>query len=357
MTQQQQPPQSQKALVGTTEGAIGLVHDAPVPQATGDSIVVKVAAVAVNPVDSKLVGDYVTPGAAAGFDYAGVVVALGPEATQFGWKVGDRVCSAVSGMNANTPEIGAFAEYTSSPEWFLWRLPDAWTFEQGASMGISWLTAGMALFHTLNLPGRPFAPSPKPIQVFVFGGSSSTGVCVIQLLKLAGFEVITTCSPHNFDYVRSFGPDHVLDYKADDVVAQIKALTKNGLRWVVDCISTTSSMQFCYQVVGRAGGRFVTLEPFSEAVAQTRKIIKADFVISPNLLGEVTWPEPHYKPENKEVIEFGRELVAIVNQLLEKELIRPHNLLVRNDGLEGISQGLKDIREGKMSGKKLIYVL
>lgn len=354
MDQQQQ---RQKALVGMADHTIGLVEDAPVPQATGDNVIIKVKAVAINPVDTKLTGDYVTPGATTGFDFAGVVVALGPEATHFGWQVGDRVCSAVFGMNSNNPTVGAFAEYTASSESFLFRLPDDWTFEQGASMGISWFTACMALFLALDLPGRPFAPSPTPVQVFVFGGSSSTGVCVIQLLKLAGFEVITTCSPHNFDYVRSFGPDHVLDYKADDTIANIKALTKNGLRWAVDCISNTASMQYCYQVIGRAGGCYVALEPYSEAVAKTRKVIKADFVLSLNLLGEVPWPEPHYKPEDQEVVKFGREMAVLVNQMLEKGLVRTPDLLVRNDGLEGILQGMQDIRESKISGKKLIYAL
>jgi NADPH:quinone reductase-like Zn-dependent oxidoreductase len=59
-------------------------------------ILIKTGAVALNPVDTKLIGDFVTPGVMFGFDCAGTVVAVGSGVTS-NVKVGDRVCGSASG--------------------------------------------------------------------------------------------------------------------------------------------------------------------------------------------------------------------------------------------------------------------
>lgn len=176
----------QLALVGTPEGAIHLSRDAPIPKATGDKILFRTKAVSVNPVDAKMVGPYVTAGAVAGFDFAGTVEQVGPDATKCGFQAGDRVCTAVMGMNSNEPTVGAFAEHTAAFEWILLKLPLHLSFEEGASLGISFMTTGLAIFKSLQVPGLPLDPATQSLPVLVFGGSSSTGTAAIQLLKLAG---------------------------------------------------------------------------------------------------------------------------------------------------------------------------
>ena len=351
-------PNHQTALVGTAEGTIKLSKDAPVPKATGELLLIKTKAVSVNPVDTKMQGAYVTDGAIAGFDFAGVVEEAGPDATKCGFKVGDRVCSALLGMNPSEPSIGAFSEYTAAMEWLLLQIPPSLSFEEGACLGISFMTTGLALFKSLGLPGHPLEPTTKPQPVLVFGGSSATGTAAIQLVKLAGFEPIATCSPHNFDLVKSYGASAVFDYKAPDCTAQIRKYTKNNIRFAMDCISTVASMQFCYQAIGRAGGRYTTLEPYSESVAQTRNTVKADWVMGPAMTGKaIGWPEPHGRLASAEMGEFGASWTKTLRKLLDDNLIRPHPIIVKQGGLSEVLKGIDDVRTKKISGKKLVFTI
>jgi len=61
----------------------------------------------------------------------------------------------------------------------------------------------------------------------IYGGSSASGVLGIQFAKLSGFEVLTTCSPSNFDYVKSLGADKVFDYNSPTCAADIRKYTDN----------------------------------------------------------------------------------------------------------------------------------
>ncbi|KAF4454155.1 hypothetical protein F53441_3290 [Fusarium austroafricanum] len=348
----------QTALVGTSDGGIRLSTTEPVPDITGDSVLIKTKAVSVNPVDTKMIGSYVTPGAVAGFDFAGVVEKVGPDATKCDIHVGDRVCTAIMGMNPLDPTVGAFAEYTAAVEWILLKIPPSLSFEEGASLGISFMTTGLALFKSLGLPGNPLEPTTEKIPVLVYGGSSATGTAAVQLVKLAGFEVITTSSPRNFEMVKSYGASAVFDYNDPNCTADIKKHSKNNIRYALDCISTTASMQFCYQAIGRAGGKYTALEPYSEAIARTRKMVKPDWIMGPQMLGkEIRWPEPHWRPANAEMGEFGVYWTAVLRKLLDNNLIRPHPIVVKQGGLEAVLGGIGDIREKKISGKKLVFTI
>ena len=90
-------PKAQTALIGDSEGNIILVHSAPVPELEDDRLAVEVKAVSLNPVDTKMVGGFHTPGAISGCDFAGIVTAVGSAAANGNIKVGDRICAAVAG--------------------------------------------------------------------------------------------------------------------------------------------------------------------------------------------------------------------------------------------------------------------
>lgn len=348
------PGHLQTALLGTAEGSTALSSDSPVPDVSRDAVLIRVKAVSINPVDSKMTGAYVTHGAVAGCDFAGVVDQTGPDVTSV--RVGDRVSTSVMGMNPLKPTVGAFAEYTTASESLLLKLPHDMSYEEGAALPTSFLTAGLALFHNLGLPGRPFSPSEKPITVLVYGGSSATGTAAIQLLKLAGFQVLTTCSPHNFDLVRGCGANTAFDYQDPDCISRIRQHSKNGLKYVLDCISTLASIRFCYQVIGRSGGKYTALEPYPESIAQTRSIVRADWILTLQILGhDIAWPEPHRRSANEAIATFGATWTIMLNRLLEEKLIKPHPLIVRNGGLYKVLEGVEDIRSKRVSGKKIVY--
>lgn len=124
---------------------------------------------------------------------------------------------------------------------------------------MGFMIAGLGLFKSLDLPGDPLQPNHKPMAVLVYGGSTATGTAAIQLLKLAGYSAIVTCSAHNFELVKSYGADIAFDYRLSTCAADIGAQTKNSLCYALDCISTSQSMDLCYAALGRAGGRYTAL--------------------------------------------------------------------------------------------------
>ncbi|KAH6845640.1 hypothetical protein B0I37DRAFT_380772 [Chaetomium sp. MPI-CAGE-AT-0009] len=372
---------TQSALVGGASDEIILSTSAPIPPRTeDDQVAVAVKAIALNPVDTKMLGDFHTPGAVLGCEFSGVVTSAGPVATsEWGLREGDRVSGAIMGMNPLRPQVGAFAEHTVAPARVVLKMRDDWNFAQGAGMGNAWYTSGWALFHTMGLPAGPqleplntLVPPPavpgvkttalrsgnKPVTVLVSGGSSSTGTTAVQLLKLAGYHVIATCSARNFDLARAYGADEVFDHSSPTCAADIREHTRNGLRFALDCITTPETTRLCYAALGRTGGRYVSLDPFSEAVAATRSIVHPDWVLGPELVGEdIAWPAPHGRKGNPEARVFCEAWTRTLQRLVDQGLLRTHPQLVRETGLAGALGGLDDIRAKKVSGQKLVYLL
>jgi NADPH:quinone reductase-like Zn-dependent oxidoreductase len=89
-------PTTQTAIIASPSGEFEVSTSTPVPKLERGEILIKSQAVALNPVDTKLVGDFVTPGCIFGFDCAGIVVAIG-EDVEKDLRVGDRVCGCASG--------------------------------------------------------------------------------------------------------------------------------------------------------------------------------------------------------------------------------------------------------------------
>ena len=377
------------ALIGGPNGEVVLSNSAPLPsEALQDSeIAVNIKAIALNPVDSKMTGAFLSEGATLGFDAAGVVTSVGSAAADdWGYRVGDRVVVALNGMNPLRPRIGGFAEHTVSWAWGTLKIPDVWSFAQavGGMGGSAWLTIPWALFYTLGLPAGPlleplnshFPPPPlqpkinivsthsnnsdekPPSAVLVSGGASYTGTCAIQLLKLAGYTVIATCSKRSFELARSFGADAVFDYTSPTCAADIRGQTSNMLRLAIDCITTEDTMRLCYAAMGRAGGRYVALDPWSETVAATRAVVHPSWVVGMEPLGEeIAWPSPYGRKANPTALEFCKVWNRTMQGLVDRSLIRLRPQLVRDTGLAGALEGLRDIRQNKVAGQKLIYTL
>ncbi|KAI1453314.1 putative alcohol dehydrogenase [Annulohypoxylon moriforme] len=349
-------PTTQTAVIAGPAGEFLVSNETPVPELKADSILVKVKAVALNPVDTKLVGDFITPGCIFGFDLAGTVVAIGSDVKK-DLKVGDRVCGCASGMNKEKPLAGAFAEYVTLPGDLTLKVPENMSFEDAASMGTAIASASMVLFWSLGMPLSVLdSNSEEPLPtVLVYGGSTSTGTMMLQLLKICGFPTITTCSPHNFKLVKSYGADKVYDYKSANCAAQIRADTKNILEYAIDCFAEDSSMKFCYAALGRAGGHYTALNPFNDTLA-TRKVITPDWILATRIAGDGShWPAPYGCEPEPRLKELAGPLFGRIQGLLDGGKIRPHAVRVEEGGLPGLLNGVGMIRRGEISGTKLVY--
>lgn len=220
-----------KAMVLDQFGGPEVLHMAEIerPEAAPGQVVVQVAYASVNPADWKAregwlaqYFQYQFP-FVVGFDAAGVVAAVGEGVT--GLAVGDRV---VTPGNQGLGERGSYAEYVRSAAERVIPLPANVSFAQAATLPTAGMTAWKAVFDN----GRA-GPGQK---VVVNGGAGGTGSFAIQLARMAGAEVAATCSAGNFDYVRSLGASHAIDYRAGSVADAIRVWAPQGVDLIVDTV-------------------------------------------------------------------------------------------------------------------------
>lgn len=166
-----------------------------------------------------------------------------------------------------------------------------------------------------------------------------------------------TCSPSNADLVLRFGAEKAFDYRSPSCAAEIRSYTRNELAYALDCVSQADTTQLCYAAMGRAGGRYVSLEPFQKAVTQARALtIEPSWVMVLTVFGRKVALEGEYgrdaRPQDRQ---FGAESFAAVQSLLNHGLVDTHPVKVMPGGWEGVMRGVDIIRSQALSGQKLVY--
>jgi NADPH:quinone reductase-like Zn-dependent oxidoreductase len=254
--------------------------------------------------------------------------------------------------------VGAYAEYVGATDVVLMKVPDHTSFERAASLGTGIGTMGLALFHNLEVPGYPTKPTTDGKTVLVYGGSTASGTLALQLLKMSGLNPITTCSPSNFQLVKSYGAVEAFDYRSAECIKDIKTYTRNSLKFVLDCVSEPETMDFCYQCVGRSGGKLTTLEPPPKYLNSRTKTVKVDWVLGPALHGKaIGWPAPMEREADPELRDFAKKWFTTAQELLDQDRLRPHPIKTMQGGLDRIMDGLDMLMEKQVSGQKLVYPL
>jgi NADPH:quinone reductase len=211
-----------KAAYITHTGAPEVIQygDLPDPKPAPTQVLVKVAAVAVNPIDT-----YIRSGAVAmpltfpyiiGSDLAGTVLACGSDVR--GFKPGDRVWGTNQGFFGRP---GTFAELAAVDERWLYPTPDNEPDTEAAAGALVGITAHMGLFQSADLkPGE---------TLFVNGGTGGVGAAVVQLGKFAGARVIATVgSAEKKKLCESWGADLALDYHSATLDDEIRRFAGPG---------------------------------------------------------------------------------------------------------------------------------
>ncbi len=198
----------------------------------------------------------------------------------------DFVLNPVPAVTAN----GTFAEYVvAEAEHGIVPIPEGWSFEEAAQLGVAPFTAMQCLHQSLELPSPFEARSGPQRSILIWGGASSVGQYVVQFAKLGGLRVITTASPKNFDLVKGLGADEVFDYRDESVVENIRAATSNALDIAVDTISEGKTPVQVTGAIGDKGGRVAIILPYESP----RPDVKVKFSMAPDLLKRV---RPSCKP-------------------------------------------------------------
>jgi len=238
------------------------VAEAPFLTPGPDEIVVKNGAVAINPIDwimqdqgTSMSFGWIKYPFIFGNDVAGTVVQVGSSVTSF--KPGDRIMGQALSVDKkiNSAAYGGFQLYTVLLERNTAPIPDNMSFEAASVMPLGLATAAAGLFEKDQLDLQYPQPDEKPTgkTVLVWGGSTSVGCNAIQLAVAAGYEVMSTSSPKNFELLKSLGASHVFDYNDPDVIGKIvKAM--NGKTSAGAMAIGENSTFHCLDVLGNCKG-------------------------------------------------------------------------------------------------------
>lgn len=238
------------------------------PSAEGRDLLVKINAVSVNPVDTKLrVRQEPEPGGwgVLGYDAAGVVEAVGSEA--HGFKPGDAVFYAGA---INRP--GTNSEYHLVDERIVGHKPTSLSDAEAAALPLTAITAWEMLFDRLDIK-RPTAQGGDTI--LVIGGAGGVGSITIQLLRaLTDLTVIATASrPETQDWVRECGAHHVIDHR-QPLSPQVVALGLGAPGFVFSTTQTDAHFADIVELVAPQG-RFGLIDDPAElnAIPLKRKAV------------------------------------------------------------------------------------
>lgn len=192
------------------------------PIASGRDLLVKVKAIAVNPVDYKIRQNVAAEGDShkvIGWDAVGEVVAVGEEVTLF--QPGDAVYYA-----GDLTRPGSNAEFQLVDERIVGRKPTSLSDSEAAALPLTTITAWELLFEHLQVKQQTVGAVEKTNEVvLVIGAAGGVGSILVQLAKkLTGATVIGTASREDSQaWVKALGADHVIDHR-QPLVPQIEAL-------------------------------------------------------------------------------------------------------------------------------------
>lgn len=224
--------------------------DAQVPEPGPGEVRVRVAFSGVNPTDwkSRSAAQPGPEGQVPNQDGAGTVEAVGRGVDPV--LVGQRVWIWEAAWQRRW---GTAAEHTVVPARHVVLLGADPSFELGASLGIPFLTAHRCLTVAESLPDRLGAGALTGHPVLVQGGAGAVGNAAIQLARWADATVIATVSgPHKAQLAAAAGADHVVNYREQDVVAEVRKIAPKGVQAVVE-VSGAVNAAVDAQVVGMHG--------------------------------------------------------------------------------------------------------
>ncbi len=187
-----------------------------------EEVLVDNKASAVNRADlSQARGAYPPPPGVTdvlGLEMAGVIAAKGAKVR--GWQIGDRVCALLAG--------GGYAEQVAVHQDMLMRIPEAWSFAQGAAVPEVWLTAFVNLFIEGGLQAGE--------TVLIHAGGSGVGTAAIQLAREAGATSFTTAGAESkLETCRELGAALAVNYKEEDFLERVREATDGaGVDLILD---------------------------------------------------------------------------------------------------------------------------
>ncbi|UPK92014.1 hypothetical protein LCI18_002949 [Fusarium solani-melongenae] len=326
------------------------VIDSPIPEPGPSEILIKVVVSGTNPKDWK-VPSWSNTSSNSGDDIAGIVASLGPGVRSF--HKGDRVAA----MHVGLASFGSFAEYAIAPEHTVFPIPESIKCEEAATLPLAAYTAAVALFRTLEFPSPWDRPATSSRPLIIYGASTAVGAFAIKLARAAGVHPIIAVGSQNS---KSVVPllnegnkfvDYTM-YKTDEELAEAinRAASEAGvsagqIHDVFDTVSTERTIALLGKVLEKAVGR----EPKLALVLPSADSVTVDLRVQvlPINVGMV-----HGASQNDQL--FGLVWGQAFARGLAEGWLTPHPYEVVQGGLGGLERALKDLKEGRVRGKKMV---
>ena len=218
-------------------------------------LLIRVGAVAVNPIDTKLRAGKGPedprchePPLVLGFDCCGVVEAIGPAATAAGgWAIGDRVMAA-----GDVSRQGCHAELVAIDSRLCAKPPRSLGDAEAAALPLTSLTAWEGLFERMDLHPEPTAAQlDQPL--LIIGAAGGVGSMAIQLARRAGLRVIATASrPASQAWAAELGAAAVVDHQ-QPLAPQLATLGIEAVPWIANFADTDAYWQQMAELVAPQG--------------------------------------------------------------------------------------------------------
>ncbi len=298
-----------KAIQYTAFGGSDVIHlnEIEVPTITDNEVLIKAAAVTVNPADIKFrTGSFqqrmpIQLPFIPGLDVAGTVLAVGSQITRF--KVGDQVYGGRFG--------GTFAEFVALNEENIGLIPVNVSLNEAAALVVGVVTAYSFLIEYGDIkPGQ---------RLLIQGVAGGTGSTVLQLAKELGAYVIGTASSRGMELTKELGVDEVINYKTQDFTTVVK-----DVDLVIDFVGGETQVK-SFGVLKKGGKLLSAVMPPSEELAQQYGV-EARFISS-----AYTHKKLDY---GKQLVEAGKLKPMIANVMKLEETAKAQNLVAAG-GLDG----------------------
>ncbi len=244
----------------------------PQPTVSGHDLLVRVRAIAVNPIDTKVRKPKeiveATP-RVLGWDAAGEVVTVGADCSLF--QPGDRVY-----YSGDVTRPGCNAEYQLVDERIVGHMPLSLSFEQAAALPLTSVTAWESLFDRLGIALD--AAQNQDRSILIIGAAGGVGSIAIQLAKLvAGLTVIATASrPDSVAWVSELGADQVVNHHA--LTAEMAAIGVPQVDYIFCCSHTDDYFLSMVELLKPQGKICVIVDAFKPLDMTLLKAKSATFV-------------------------------------------------------------------------------
>ena len=277
-----------------------------------------------------------------GDDIAGTIHEIGEGVSEF--KKGDRVIA----FHQMLAPGGSYAEYGVAWAHTTAYLPEHVSFQEGAALPLAALTSALGLYDRLKLP-QPWTPrkdDEKPIPLVIYGASSSIGYYATQFAIRSNVHPIIAVAGRAQAHVekiidRSKG-DTIVDYReGDEAVSKgIKEALKGAeLHHCFDGVSEKGS----YHNVSKAmaDGGHITLVLPGKDFSDMPKHIKHSIT----MVGDVHGP----------CKDFGSVFFRYIAKGVDEGWFKPQPQEEIAGGLEGVEEGLANLKSGKASAVKYVF--